>query len=170
MRASSSATRTPSSPSRFGRDTDADVLSQVSRPFVADERDHLLEDTWQITARDVLQDLRTGLGVRTALPAHEHVDRINDVVPNLHVLPQKAYVAARVVAAPCRTAGPMHREVLLATAEPLVQLTRGFQRELFRFDERHVAIIDAGAAHHAAYHVRRIVAELTKQRLSGDVC
>src|SRR5688572_2173692 len=159
IRASSSATRTPRSPSRLCCNTYAHVFLHISsRPLVRDVRNHLFKDTRQIATRHVLENLRAGLCIWARAAADEHVDRIHNLVADLDVLAKQANVGAGMVAAPRRTSRPMHRQQLLARAETRVELTRGFQRQLLCLDERHMAVIDTSAADHTAHHVRRVMA------------
>src|SRR5687768_18389052 len=91
MRASSTATRTPSRPLGFRCNTDEHVLFWIScAALVCDVRNHLLENRRQIAARHIVQNLRARL---------EYVDGFDDLIADFHVLAKQPDVAPRMVTA-----------------------------------------------------------------------
>ena len=86
--------------------------------FLLDKiRNHALEHLRQIAARHILQQLRTGFGVRPRPAADEDVHGIDDLVADLHVLAEQPDISGGVIATSCRTSRPMHLQQL-STAHP----------------------------------------------------
>src|SRR5204862_7019112 len=91
----------------------------------------------------------------------------DDVSIDSGVLAQQPDVGRRMISAARRAPRPMHRQPLTGW-HARFEMTRGLERELFGFNEREMAVIDAGAAHETADHAGRIVAELPQQRLRDE--